>query len=272
MTESESTALPDRRKHRAQTVDKALYLLSVVAESETPMALSALVRASRMEKTTTHRLAGSLADAGFLRYIASDRSYALGWKLIELGQIASSRINAVSEAEPFLRRIGQLTGETVHLGGYDAGQVVYLAQVASTERVIIRARVGQRRPAHASSLGKAMMAFGPPAWLNEVQSGELEAVTPNTIVSSDELIVHLDRVRRLGYAIDDEETNLGVRCVAFPVRDHTGFAVAAISVTGPSFRMTRERLAALAAEIGPIVSELSLRMGYGPSDRQPSAH
>ena len=255
------------RKQRAQTVEKALQVLNAVAQAEQPLTLGALGSESGLEKTTTHRLATSLARGGILRFDPVARTYSLGWKLIELGALAARRTNVISAAEPHLAALRDETSETVHLGGYDDGEVVYLAQKASTESVVIRARVGQRRPVHCTAMGKTLLAFGPREWLEDlIAGGRLEAMTPNTITEKDELVDHLTRVRRLGYSVDDEEVTQGIRCVSVPVRDHTGLAVASISVSGPAFRIPRERLDQLAQQVRRTANAVSAELGYIAED------
>ncbi len=260
------------QKQRAQTVDKALRVLDAVAESEEPMSLTTLVSETGFEKTTTHRLARSLADGGLLRFDPDSRCYTLGWRLIELGELASHRTKAMNVADSHLNRLRDETGETIHLGAYDNGQVVYLAQKSSSAAVVVRARIGQRRPLHATAMGKILLAFGPDEWLLRLlEEPELEAYTPNTIAEKEDLQTHLRRIRRLGFAVDDEEMTQGIRCVAAPILDYTGLAVAAISVTGPAFRISRSDLDRLTAQVtstaGAISSELGYRGGDNESDQ-----
>lgn len=252
------------KKQRAQTVDKALRVLDAVAESEKPMNLTSLVTETGFEKTTTHRLARSLADGGLLRFDPESRCYALGWRLIELGELASQRTKALSVADPHLNRLRDETGETIHLGAYDDnGQVVYLAQKSSSAAVVVRARIGQRRPLHATAMGKVLLAFGPDEWLLRLlKEPEIEAFTANTITEKEDLQAHLRRIHRLGFAIDDEEMTQGIRCVAAPVLDYAGRAVAAISVTGPTFRVSRSDLDRLTAQVVSAAAMISSELGY----------
>lgn len=251
------------QKQRAQTVEKAMQVLNAVAESDDPLSLTALVTETGLEKTTTHRLARSLAHGGLLRFDSEARTYSLGWRLIELGDLAARRTNALSVADPYLAKLRDKTGETIHLGSYDKGEVVYLAQKGSSAAVVIRARVGERRPLHCTAMGKVLLAFGPDEWLLRLlQEGELPAYTENTIREEGELQAHLARVRRLGFAVDDEEMTPGIRCVAAPILDFTGRAVAAISVTGPAFRISRSELERLSSEVCSTARLISSELGY----------
>jgi DNA-binding IclR family transcriptional regulator len=251
------------RSARSLTVEKALQVLRVISEQTMPMSLVALSRAANLDKTTTHRLATSLARQGLLRFDGVNRTYALGLWLVELGNRAIGQLSLPREARPHLERLGTLSHEAVNLGVWDAAEVVYVDQVPSPEPVVIRARVGTRVPAYCTGMGKVLLAFGPAEWRDAVLSiPELPALTPNTIVHTEELVEHLARVRRLGYALDDEEHRLGVRCVAAPVRDYTGNAVAAISVAGPAFRLSRDRLDELVGPLTETTRSLSAVLGH----------
>jgi IclR family acetate operon transcriptional repressor len=253
------------RRARSLTVEKALQLLHVVAEQPGPVSLLALSRAADLDKTTTHRLATSLTRYGLLRFDPLARSYCLGLRLVHLGNRAIAQLDLEAEARPYLQQLGAISGEAAHLGVFDEGEVVYIAQIPSLHPVVIRARVGTRVLCHCTAMGKVLLAFGPPERLEAVVGRfGLPAPTPNTITSRDELTEHLARVRRLGYAVDEEEHRLGVRCVAAPVFDHTGVANAAISITGPAFRLSRERLKELVEPLIEATGKLSVLLSAGP--------
>ena len=251
------------RSARSLTVEKALQVLRAVAEQPGPLSLVALSRAAKLDKTTTHRLATSLARHELLRFDPISRTYALGLGLVDLGNRAIAQLSLPREARPYLEELGEVTREAVNLGVWDDGSVVYVDQVPSPEPVVIRARIGTRVPAYCTSMGKVLLAFGPPAWKAQVLSvSELPALTPNTITQPEELAEHLARVRRLGYALDDEEHRLGVRCVAAPICNFTGSAVAAISIAGPGFRLSRDRLTELVGPLTEATRALSAVLGF----------
>jgi IclR family transcriptional regulator, KDG regulon repressor len=259
------------RRARSATLEKALQLLYVVAAQPDPISLVALSRAAELDKATTHRLATSLTRYGLLRFDPLARSYSLGLRLVELGNRAIAQLDLEIEARPYLQQLGKLSGEAIHLGVFDQGEVVYVARVSSEHPVIIRARVGTRALCHCTGMGKVLLAFGPPERLETALNHfGLHATTPNTITSSEELAEHLARVRRLGYAVDDEENRLGVRCLAAPVFDHSGVATAAISIAGPAFRLSREQLDELVDPLIDAANKLSALLGFGPNGRTAS--
>jgi DNA-binding IclR family transcriptional regulator len=251
------------RRAGSLTVEKALQVLRSVADQDEPISLVALSRAADLDKTTTHRLATSLARHGLLRFDPVARTYALGLDLVELGNRAIAQLSLPREVRPHLEQLGGISREAVNLGVWDDGFIVYADQVPSPEPVVIRARVGTRVPAYCTSMGKVLIAFGRPAWREHVLDGrELPQRTPNTIVDREELTEHLARVRRLGYALDDEEHRLGVRCVAAPIRDYSGQAIAAISIAGPAFRLSRDRLNDLIAPVLDATRAISASLGF----------
>lgn len=257
-------AMVGERTARSLTVEKALQLLATVAEQGTPVSILALSRAAALDRTTTHRLANSLARYGLLRLDPSSRTYSLGLRLVDLGHRAIGQLSIGREARPYLEQLGALSGEAVNLGIFDEGQVVFVEQVPSPHPVVIRARVGSRIPVHCTAMGKVLLAFGPADRRDRVLAGDLPPLTPNTIRESAEFVEHLARVQRVEYALDDEEHRLGVRCVAAPVRDYTGLATAAISISGPAFRLSRERLNELVEPLRQAAAELSALLGYRP--------
>lgn len=268
----EADATHQVRTAGAQTVEKALQVLAVVAAQDEPISLMMLSRAAGLEKTTTRRLATALLRHGLLRVDPVTRGYSLGLQLVGLAQRALGQLNIAREALPYLERLGALSGEAVHLGLYDDGQVAYTAQIPSIHPVVIRVRVGSRVPLHCTAMGKVLLAFGPALWKEQLLArGLLPAQTPNTITEPGELVEHLARVRRLGYALDDEEHRQGVRCIGAPVRDHSGLAVAAISITGPAFRLAREDLQALVRPLIETAAEFSIVLGYQPHPGGPLA-
>jgi DNA-binding IclR family transcriptional regulator len=164
-------------------------------------------------------------------------------------------------AKPFLRQLMERTGECVHLAVPAQGKVLYIDQVESPATLRVNAQVGTLNPLHCTALGKALLAFGdlelPPT---------LESFTLHTITDPHLLRKNLEQVRAQGYAVDDEEFDLGVRCIAVPVFDFRGKAVGSIGISGPATRVTSERLPGLAASVVEIGKALSERMSFIHAD------
>jgi IclR family KDG regulon transcriptional repressor len=181
------------------------------------------------------------------------RRFHLGSQVVSLSRSVLTRLPLREAAKPFLRQLMERTGECAHLAVPAQGKVLYIDQVESPATLRVNAQVGTMNPVHCTALGKALLAFG------ELEMPtDLERHTARTIRSRRSLLTHLEEIRKLGYAVDDEEFDLGVRCIAVPVFDYRGKVVGSIGISGPSSRVTSEKLPTLAGivlEIGKALSE-----------------
>ena len=219
-----------------QSLDRAFRLLELMAEAGGEVALSRLAEASGMPVSSIHRLVRTLVARGYVRQMPS-RRYALGPRLIHLGEIASRALGAL--ARPHLTRLVDALGETTNLAVLDGDGVVYAAQVPSRHSMRMFTEVGRRVPVHCTGVGKVLLA----GLTDEDAHGLLAragmtAQTPRTVTDPSVLVAQLADIRLAGYAVDDGEQEEGVRCVAVPVPGRLPFA--AISVSGPEGRLTTD--------------------------------
>jgi len=154
------------------------------------------------------------------------------------------------------------TGETVHLAILDENEVLYINKIESLKTIRMYSRVGRRGPVYCTGVGKALLAFQPSHKIEEIIASGLAPQTEHTIVDPETLRRHLADVRARGYAIDNEEIEIGLRCVAAPVRDHSGNVIASISVAGPSQRLTKERLISFSPDVIATADTVSQRLGF----------
>jgi IclR family acetate operon transcriptional repressor len=226
------------RSGGVQSIERAFELLEIMADSGGVCGLSHLANVSGLPLPTIHRLIRTLVDLGWVRQEPS-REYALGPRLIKLGDSASNLLG--TWATPHLANLVDAIGESVNLALLEGDQVVYVAQVPGRHAMRMFTEVGRRAGVHCTAVGKAILAELAPARVNGIVGRtNLVAHTPNTITSALELSAELDLVHGRGYAIDEEEQEVGVRCVAVtvpgdPVR-------AAVSVSGPTTRVTDEQI------------------------------
>jgi DNA-binding IclR family transcriptional regulator len=248
-----------------QSVERAMAVLRELA-LEPEMGVRELSVRLGLGKSTVHRLLATLKTERFVEQNASEK-YRLGMKLFEYGHVVLGRLEIRKEALPEMEKLAATTGETVNLGILDGFDVVHIERIDSTEPLSTGMKVGRRSPAHCLGLGKAIMANLPPAEREALLNdsgfrGSLRKYTDTTIADADELRGHLDAVRRQGFAIDEQEYFLGARCVAVPVFNHTGRVVAAVSVVGPTVRLTVDKV----EEFIPLVLEtgrnISRRLGF----------
>jgi DNA-binding IclR family transcriptional regulator len=201
-----------------------------------------------------HRLVDKHPDTG---------RYRLGLRLFELGSKAISVLDLRERSRPFLDQVLSETQETVHLCILDEGEVLYLEKLEPQRSVRLASRVGRRVPAYCTSVGKAILAELPEAEVDSIirRSG-LKRITPNTITTPSALKEELRKIRAKGYSIDDEENEEGVRCVGAVVRDYSGRPAAAISVSGPAFRVTKANVAEIAKSVTQAATALSRELGH----------
>lgn len=244
------------------SVRKALAILDCYRATERELGVSELARRTSIAKSTAQRLCRELADAGYL--VKTDRrGFVLALRVFELGS-AAVRLGPGGVASRFLQQLSLLTGETSHLAILDRSEVVYLDKIETLHSHAVPSRVGQRNPAHCTALGKALLAWRR-GGCDDLSSrdGRLPACTQHTITTVEDLRRELVSVRATGVAFDREERNIGVRCTAAPVRNHTGSVIAAISVAGPADRMTEARLLHTSHAVRTAAAQLSERLGWG---------
>lgn len=247
----------------AKALDKGLALIDLVCEDGGAVRLGRLVEGSGLPRPTVLRLLDVLVRHGALQQ-AGGGSYALGPRLAAWGQRYIDTLDVPARARELMRALARKTRETCFLGVRDERSVLYVAKVDSPQAVRPAARVGTRNPLHSTGIGKALLAFAAAEEIVDYAAGPLERKTPNTIVKGADLLTELEATRARGYAIDDVENEDGVRCVAAPVRDHTGEAVAAMSVSAPAYRFARSDLPPLAPKVLAATAELSARIGHRP--------
>lgn len=244
----------------AKALVKGLALVELIADSDRPLRLVDLVEASRLPRPTALRLLEVLCRAEVLRTTVDGR-YALGPRVAAWGQSFLDRLDLRSQAIDLMEELVELSGETCFLGVVDRQQVLYLAAVNSPQPVRPAARPGFRNPLHCTGIGKVLLSGMTDAEIRQVLVPPLERRTENTMTGPDEVLAHVALVRGRGYATDEIENEDGVRCVAAPVRDHTGAVVAGISVSAPAYRFTTEDVHRLAPEVLRVTAELSRRLG-----------
>ncbi|HEX4664581.1 MAG TPA: IclR family transcriptional regulator, partial [Terriglobales bacterium] len=232
------TKRPVESPYQIQVLDRALALLELLSHQGPDLTLAQLSEMLKLHKSTAHRLIMVLERHRLIEKNSTTGRYRLGLKLFELGTKAIGQLDLRERSRPFLERAVLHTGETGHLCVYDDGEVVYLDKIEPDRSVRLTSSVGRRNPAYCTAVGKAIMAFLPEAQVEAaVQKHGLFQLTRKTITNMLDLRADLARVRKLGYAMDDEEHEEGVICVGAPVWSVGAFPIAAISVSGPAFRM-----------------------------------
>jgi DNA-binding IclR family transcriptional regulator len=250
-----------------QTIERVSSILDMLAQSAQGISIRELSSAIGLPKGTTHRLLSSLSYFGYVRQDPKTRNYFLGLKFVELGQILLNQLDLRKEAEPFLRDLAERTNETIHLVILDRNEIVYIDKVETDQNpsgLKMASRIGLRNPAHSSAVGKMILANSCEEELRSFfKEKSLVRRTENTITDPIQLRDHLKIVQKQGYAVDDEENEKGIRCVAAPIYNEIGKTVAAISITGPAFRVTKKIIQeTLRKEVVETAFKISERLGF----------
>jgi DNA-binding IclR family transcriptional regulator len=252
--------------YRVQVLDRALAALDVLAGRSTECSLVELCTTLKLHKSTTHRLMMVLEQHRLVDKNPDTGRYRLGLKLFEFGSKAIGAIDLRRHAKPYLDRLQRELGETVFFCLLDDGQVFYIEKIESQQSVRTACMVGSRAPAYCTAVGKAMLAELAEVEVNDiVRRWGLKAITPNTITTPSALKAELKAIRSRGYAIDNEEKEPGLRCVSAAVRGDSGKLLAALSVSGPAFRVTKERVPEIGKAVMQAAGELSYEFGYRPT-------
>lgn len=191
------------------------------------------------------------------------KHYRLTLRLLELGTQVLDHIEIQDVAKPHLQTLSQLSGETAHLGVLDGWDVIFVGKAEPANPICLHSRVGRRVPSHCTAMGKILVAALPETQLQVyIATHPLTRLTPRTITSKVDWMSHLQSVRKRGYALDSEERRNGICCVGAPVRAHRGETVAAVSVSGPAFRMHGEKIPALARRVIDAATAISGALGF----------
>lgn len=268
--------MPDDRREQPAVpgtalIGKAFRLIDLIAAAPGLISAAELAAATGWPKATLYRILASVTAHGFVRLDPQSQGYTLGYRLLELAQNVWVAPDLAAVASVELQRLRDMTGETAYLAVPDDGMVLALGKFESPHDIRSAARLGVRKPLHCTSQGKAILAFLPEAEAEAMLGhGPLERFTPQTITDRGTLMTQLRIIRARGYAVEDQEILPGNRCVGAPVLDSTGQPIAAISVAGPVYRLTSERVAQLGPEIANVARNICLGLRGAPT-RQPQA-
>ncbi len=247
--------------YQLHSLDRAVSVLEVLGQSDTPLSLAEICQRMSLHKSTAHRSLMVLERSALIERTQENR-FRLGLKLYELGNRAVEQIDLRARVQPFFRRLATQVGETVHLSVLQKTSVVYLDKVEPNRRVCMSSKIGTSNPVYCTSMGKAMLAFQPEDTIEQIIAKiRFVRFTHKTLGSRETLLKALERVRRRGYAIDDEEIEVGVRCIGAPIFNEHHRAIAAVSVSGPASRITVQSVPAIAEHLLRCCREISASLG-----------
>lgn len=250
------------------TLDKGLRVLEMLARPDAGDGLTLTELANRlgMHRTTLFRFLVTLRVRGYVEREPDSDRYRLGIGVLTLAASLLNNLDIRRVARPVLLSLRNTSQELVHLAVLKDDGVVTVDRFEGQRSLSLQTEVGARRPAYCTASGKAMLAYLADDRVSAILASGMPAITPRTIVTPGAMRRHLAEVRRLGYAVDDEERTDGVRCVAAAVFGHDGEVVAAISLAAPIIRFPWERVTALGAEVALAAATISRRLGYSEPD------
>jgi len=251
-------------RYSIETLERGLSVLSLFSNDTSELTLTEISRSADINMTTSLRIASTLEGAGYLRRDPETKRYRPSIKVLQLGFSALRSMDIRQSARPYLERLSSETGETVSLAVLDGLEIVYVDRIRNRQIVGVVLGMGSRLPAHCTSMGKAILAYLPEGQLKtQLNGAALDACTGNTIVEIDSLAADLAKVRRRGYAINNQELAVGLRAVAAPIWGEHGQVVAAINISGSTETISRSSLKQkLVPLLSMTASEISQSLGF----------
>lgn len=245
------------------SLDRALRMLEVLGDSENNIGVTELGQKLDVDKSTAYRLLATLAARGYVEQEPETKKYKLGLKVVELSSMVLDKMELRKVAKPFMKELMRRTNETIHLAILDVGNVVCIDQEETPSMINVNMAVGREAPGHCTAIGKVLWAYLKEEELDRVLKKKvLTRFTARTITSIPELKIHLKKVREQGYALDDEEFTIGVRCIAVPMWNYKNKVIASLGMSGLAINVSLDRVEGLVKVTMQIRDRLCLKLGY----------
>ncbi|HYI25751.1 MAG TPA: IclR family transcriptional regulator [Thermomicrobiales bacterium] len=263
MATTDRASSGDRATYQIRALDRGLDILEAFTLADPELTIGQIGERTNLPKPTVVRLLSVLGERGYVERIAGAERYRLGVRTLEVGSVFLLSTSLEAEARPIMRKLADATGQTANLGILHDWQVVHIEVVAPDRPVRFWAMIGKREDAYVSGLGKVLLAALPESDRESYLSRPLPAVTPTTITDPDQLREELIVTAERGYAIDNEESNAGVICIAAPIRNGKGGIEAAVSISGPRAEFDADgQMARLTDLVRGAASDISARLGW----------
>lgn len=245
-----------------QSVDRALAILGIVSQHN-QIGITDICKSLDLNKTTVYRLLSTLMNNGYIEQVKGSNKYRCTFKLFEMGNKKIQDLDLLEEAKPALEKLADLTKETVHLVVEEGTEIVYIHKVESTNTIRMHTWVGKKNPMYRTAVGKAILAFSDKEKAIDIwNKSEIVQNTPYTITNIDDFLEQLVLVRKNGYAIDNEETEIGIRCVAAPILDFSKNVIGALSISIPTIRFPENEIEVYGNQVKKCSEVISKKLGY----------
>ena len=246
-----------------KVLDKSLSVLELLLQKGSSMNMIELSEKLGFYPSTIHRILDTLKHWGYVEQDSHTQKYQLGLKALELGMAKLHQMDLVREATPYLKELVNQCYETVHLGVLEEGEVLYLAKEESSQTIRMISYVGKRAPLHCTALGKVLLAYLSTEERKKILGGKvLPRLTENTITDKKELEKELNKIQKQGFALDDEENEKDVCCIAAPIKNYQGKTIAAISISSLVYRTDINKENHLKEALIETSKKISKRLGY----------
>ena len=245
------------------SVSRLFQIIEYMAASNDWVSLRTMARELHINAASAFRILNSLKELGYVRQDPQDSKYQLTLKIAGVSAQVLENVQLRQIAHPFLEHLTSITNETTHLAILESKEFVYIDKVDNTQAMRMRSRVGQRGQLYCTAAGKSLLAFYPESELPQMLASlSFRPLTEHTITDPKKFKEHLVQIRQQGYAIDDEENEVGIRCIGSPIYDHAGRLAGALSISGWTITMTRERIPQLAPELIQMCQRISSELGF----------
>jgi DNA-binding IclR family transcriptional regulator len=250
--------------NNVQSLERALTLLNVLSEYPEGIQISRLSEKVGLSKSTTHRLLSALLAMYYVVKDEATEKYMLGLQLLYLTRNILNSLDVVRVAKPFLQKLSRDVNETIHLCIEDNGEVMYVDKIESNQTIRMFSRIGSRAPMYCTAVGKILLSgMKEEVFQKTAAKFTFAARTERTITTMEELVKEVANAKKLGYALDNIENEEGVRCIAAPIFDYQGKVIASFSISGPSNRITMQRINdELIDKMRETTAEISRQLGY----------
>jgi DNA-binding IclR family transcriptional regulator len=250
------------QRYMLQSVKNGLRILKAFSKERPELGITEIARSVGMHKSTVSRYVKSLVQEGFLQINPDNGKYRLGLSLLCLSGVITSHLEIRHEAKSTLHQLVERTGEAAHISVLEGANIVYLDKVESKHPVRLLSDIGRINPAFCTSSGKVLLAHQPEASVERIIAAGLPRMGPGTITDPEQFRQNLREVREQGFAVCIDELHEGAVSIGAPVRDYTGEVIAAVSVVGPTERMSGEKIPAIVAAVVDAGREISQKLGY----------
>jgi len=260
------------KEQTLQTVDRALAVLELLAHQPQGLRPTDIATSMDLNKVTVHRLLTALLKRGFVERLESGR-YLVGLRLVAISSLRLNNLELKTEAQPWLRQLVDKVGQPVHLAIYDSGEIVYIEKMETYQSMRMYSQIGKRSPVHCTALGKVLLGgLSDEAARSVLLARPLRRYTAQTLTEPAAVLAEVAEARRLGYALDREEHEPGVCCVAAPIHDYRGQVIAALSTAGSRSDYLDDPQSEVIAWVRETADAISVRLGYAPvaeANKQP---